>query len=426
VQTLYTLTEHVFTSIYSRSFLFNALVGCDLRMTERRLRVLAVLSHVIQYAAPVFREFAGNVQIDFHVAYCSLRGAEAAHDPEFGAVVQWDVPLLDGYKWTHVPNKGSGEESFFGLFNPGLWKLIRAGNYDAVVCYTGYLRASFWIAYFAAKLSGASFLIGLDAITLSPRDGRTWKTKLKKHLWPRLFRMADQVIVPSSASRDLMLSLGLPSTRVTLVPCTVDNDWWSHKSSLVQRDKVREDWGASPADPVILFCAKLQSWKRPLDVLRAFAQTKLSNGILVFAGDGPLRSHLESEAVSLGLASRVRFLGFVNQSQLPSVYAGADVMVLSSEYEPFAVVVNEAMCCGCPVISSDSVGAARDLIEPVSPELIYPRGNVLALTATLRKIFADRERLKSISVAVRARMNTWSSKENVSATVEAVRGSFRH
>jgi glycosyltransferase involved in cell wall biosynthesis len=394
-------------------------------MSERRLRVLAVLSHVVQYAAPIFRQLASNDQLDFHVAYCSLRGAEAGHDPEFGAVLQWDVPLLDGYSWTHVANKGSGKESFWGLFNPGLWKLVRKGQYDAVICYTGYLRASFWICYLAAKMSGARFLIGLDAITLAARDGHAWKATVKKNLWPRLFGMADQIVVGSSASRDLMLSLGLAEDRVTLVPCAVDNDWWSAQSALVKRDDVRRNWGASPNDPVILFCAKLQAWKRPLDVLHAFAQARLANGLLVFAGDGPLRDRLESEANSLGLASQVRFLGFVNQSQLPAVYTGADVMVVSSEYEPFAVVVNEAMCCGCPVISSDSVGAARDLIIPVSPALVYQCGDIAALTAILKKILVDPPLLNAIKTGARTRMHTWSPEQNIAATVQAIRRSLR-
>jgi glycosyltransferase involved in cell wall biosynthesis len=75
----------------------------------------------------------------------------------------------------------------------------------------------------------------------------------------------------------------------------------------------------------------------------------------------------------MGVADRTRFWGFVNQSQLPAVYTSADLMVLPSEYEPFAVVVNEASCCECPVAVSDRVGAGRDLVEPVNPGLIFPR-----------------------------------------------------
>src|SRR6267378_1996005 len=80
-------------------------------MPDRRYRVLAVATHPVQYMTPIFRRMAEHPLLDFQVAYCSLRGAEAGHDPEFGADIQWDVPLLDGYSWTHVPNRGSAAES---------------------------------------------------------------------------------------------------------------------------------------------------------------------------------------------------------------------------------------------------------------------------------------------------------------------------
>jgi len=390
-------------------------------MSERRLRVLAIASHAVQYASPQFRQLARHEQIDFHVAYCSLRGAEAGHDREFDAMVQWDVPLLDGYEWTHVSNRGSELESFFGLFNPGLWRLIRRGRYDAILCYMGYRHASFWIAYVAAKISGVRFLFGTDATTLAARDERGWKKYLKGFAWPRLFRLADQIIVPSSGTRELMLSLGLPPERVTLTPYTVDNEWWLRQSLNVDRDTVRAKWDAGSEDLVVLFCAKLQSWKRPLDLLRAFAQTDFTKALLVLAGEGPLHSELQAEAIRLGIVSRVRFLGFVNQSQLPSIYTSADVMVLPSGYEPFAVVVNEAMCCACPVISSDAVGAAQDLIAPISPEFIYRCGDIAGLAEILKKISARRSELRALGNAARKHMQSWSPSQNVAATVEAVR-----
>ncbi len=392
-------------------------------MSERRFRVLGVVSHVVQYATPVFRKLASSEEIDFHVAYCSLRGAEPGHDPEFGSVVQWDVPLLDGYGWTHVENRGSGADSFFGLFNPGLWKVVREGHYDAVFCYTGYLRASFWITYLAAKTSGTRFIFGNDAVTMVPRDGRTWKAKLKKILWPWLFRLADQTFASSSPGRDLMVSLGIPEERVTLIPIVVDNEWWERRSAAVQIDEVRKGWGASPRDTVVLFCAKLQPWKRPLDALQAFAEANVQNAIFVFAGDGSMRKQLEEQSGVLGIAGRVRFLGFVNQSELPAVYASADVMVLPSEFEPFAVVVNEAMCCGCAVIASDAVGSARDLIAPVRPDFIYPRGSIERLTELFKQQLGDRGALKRAGESFRTRMRTWSPEENMAATVKAVRRS---
>jgi hypothetical protein len=190
-------------------------------MPERRYRVLAVATHPVQYMTPIFRRMAKHPALDFHVAYCSLRGAEASHDPEFGASIQWDVPVLDGHSWTHVQTRVSGAESFFGFFNPGLWKLIRSGNYDAVLCFIGYVRASFWITCLAAKFSRAAFLFGADATSLTPRDGRNWKIPIKRFFWPHLFRLADQVLVPSSDGGDFTCSLGTSLCFLWDMPCSI-------------------------------------------------------------------------------------------------------------------------------------------------------------------------------------------------------------
>jgi glycosyltransferase involved in cell wall biosynthesis len=189
----------------------------------------------------------------------------------------------------------------------------------------------------------------------------------------------------------------------------------------VNRDTARENLGATSHQPIILFCAKLQPWKRPMDLLQAFAQAAPEESILVFAGEGPQRANLEAEAAQLGIQQRVRFLGFVNQSQLPALYTAANLLVLPSVYEPFAVVVNEAMCCACPVIVSDQVGAARDLVAPVSPQFVFPAGNVQALANVLRIAFADREQLREVGRRGFAHVETHSPQRIIAATVEAVR-----
>jgi glycosyltransferase involved in cell wall biosynthesis len=389
-------------------------------LAERRYRVLAVCSHPVQYTAPLFRKMVLEPRLDLSVAYCSLRGVEASHDPEFGTTVKWDVPLLDGYKWAQVPNRGKGGESFWGLNNPGLARLIHEGKFDAIFCFLTYLCASFWISYFAARRSGSPFIFGGDAWSLLPRSGGSWKIWAKKLLWPRLFSLAAQVIVPSTASRDMMLSLGIPAERISTTPYCVDNDWWKSQSQKVDRNTVRASWGAGPETCIILFCAKLQPWKRPMDLLRAFAQAKVPNGLLIFAGEGAQRTELEQEATALGIGTRVRFLGFVNQSKLPEVYTAADLMVLPSEYEPFAVVVNEASCCGCAVAASDRVGATRDLVAPVDVRLIFPYGDVAALSALLTRLCGEPDELRRLGRTAQSRMDTWSFRQTTAGMIEAI------
>ena len=391
-------------------------------MTERPLRVLLVGSHPVQYSSPIFRLYAKDPRLHILVAYCGLQGAEPHVDQEFGVEVKWDVPLLQDYPWIAIKNRSwcPGLESFFGLFNPGVWSLIRRGKFDAVVLYTGYVYATFWIALAAARMSGAAVLFGTDAHVLSSRDNQGWKLTVKKLLWPWLFRLADAVILPSSGGFALMRSLGIAEERLAMTPYCVDNNWWIAESSRADREAVRRRWNIPEDAPVVLFCAKLQPWKRPQDVLHAFVRAELPNSYLVFAGDGAMRSALESEVVSLKISDRVRFLGFVNQSQLPETYAASDIFVLASEYEPFGVVVNESMLCACPTIVSDRVGAKFDLVREGETGFVFPMGDVRGLSELIKEALQSPERLKRIGEAARERMASWSPSQNLEGLVTAL------
>jgi glycosyltransferase involved in cell wall biosynthesis len=387
-----------------------------------KYRVLIVASHPVQYASPLFREMAAHPRLEIQVAYCSLQGAEEAVDPEFGVRVAWDVPLLEGYPWVHVPNRSSrpGPGRFFGLRNPGLWSLARGGKFDAVIILTGYVYASFWIAIAAAKWTGCPILFGTDAHQLFPLDGKRWKVPIKRFFWPLLFRLADTVIVPSTGGVGLIRSLGIPADRIILTPYVVNNAWWIEQARQCDREAVRRGWSIPGSAHVVLFCAKLQPWKRPMDLLEAFAKLEMPEAYLVIAGEGPLRAKLEQHAKDLGIAARVRFPGFVNQTQVPGLYVASDLFVLPSEYEAFGVVVNEAMLCGCPVVVSDRVGARYDLIREGTTGMVYPCGDVEALSNVLRALLGDPARLRAMSEVARKRMESWAPDDNINGLVAAV------
>ncbi|MGH9716603.1 MAG: glycosyltransferase family 4 protein [Candidatus Acidiferrales bacterium] len=389
---------------------------------NRRLRVLVVCTHPAQYATPVFRLLAKDPRVEFQVAYCSLDGAEPYLDPDFGVEVKWDVALLDGYSWIAMENRSPVRKpgSFFRLFNPDVWRLIRTGRFDAVVLHTGYVCATFWIAMLAAKLSRAGVLFGTDAHDLSPQDQKRWKFWVKKLLWPALFRCADVVIVPSSGGSTLMAALGIRQGRVVVTPFSVDNDWWTEQSRRVDRAAVRHRFGIPNDAIVVLYSAKLQPWKRPADLLRAFARVSCSSSYLIFAGEGPLRATLESEARQLGISTRVRFLGFVNQSVLPGIYTASDVLVLPSEYEPFGVVVNEAMLCGCCAVVSDRVGARFDLVSDGETGFVFRAGDVDSLAGILERIASGSEDMKRLRTAAHIRIKDWSPSANVERLIEAI------
>jgi glycosyltransferase involved in cell wall biosynthesis len=351
-----------------------------------------------------------------------MQGAEPGLDPDFGVTVSWDTSPLEGYSWVHVPNRSlrPGLGRFFGLINPGLWGLIRDGRFE-VVFVSGYFYASAWIAIFAAKRYGIPILFTTEAHSLrSWRAQSKWKLRFKKFYVRRILSLGKMLLTMSSGSFQQLIALGFRESRIVLSPYVVDNDWWTRKAAEVSREDARAALQIPAHSSVVLFCAKLQPWKGPNDLLEAFFRADVPDSYLAFAGDGPLRASLEQRALELGIADRVRFLGFMNQSQLPSVYRAADLLVLPSHYEPFGLVVNEAMLCGLPVAISDRVGAKFDLVHTGENGYIFPVGDVNRLAAILGEILPDSEKRARMAAGARQRMETWSPREYVESLVRAV------
>lgn len=391
-------------------------------MVDAQYRVLIVDSHPTQYAPPLYRRMAQRPGLEILVAYCSLQGAERGLDPEFGVEVEWDIPLLDGYPWVLVQNKSPwpGLGRFWGLVNPGLWKLVRTREFDAVLTYTGYAYASFWVLAAAAKFSRTPLIASADAYNLGGANPKWWKSLLKRLCLPLVYRLYDLVLAPSEATSRFVESLGVARKRIVLSPGGFDSEWWAHEANQADKLEVRRRWGIPEKSSVFLFCAKLLSRKRPQDVLRAFAKIDTSDCYLVFAGDGLMRSQLEAEAEALGVSKRVVFCGFVNQTQLPGLFRAAELLVLSSEWDGCPLVVCEAMSCGCPVVLSDAIPGRFELVRHGVTGYVYPCGNIEALASTLRQALADPAELRKVSASAVKQMEGWSLPIYVEGLLRAI------
>lgn len=391
-------------------------------MPDQRYRVLILATHVVPYASPNYQALANDPRLETLVAYCTLQGAESGLDPEFGARVQWDVPLLDGYKWVNVPNKSlrPGLGHFFGLWNPGLWKLVRRGNFDAIVIYTGYMCASFWLAVFAAKSAGVPVLISTDSTTLQSREAKRWKEWLKPFILRRVYSFVDVIMAASSAAKKLALRLGVPEKRLRVIRCGMSKEAWSASNGKFDRGAIRASWHVPENAPVVFYCAKLQPWKRPLDLLEAFAMANMPGVYLVFAGEGPQRAELEARVCAMGLTEQVRVLGFVNTSQLPSLYHAADLFVLPSAYDSCPLVVPEAMLSGLPVILSDAVLGRLEMIEIGKSGYLYPCADTDSLAGILKTVLGDPQELRQLKEGVRRQMELWTRQEFLDSWVGTI------
>ncbi|HSE27295.1 MAG TPA: glycosyltransferase [Gemmatimonadales bacterium] len=145
--------------------------------------------------------------------------------------------------------------------------------------------------------------------------------------------------------------------------------------------------GITEDQPILLMLGELRANKRVGDAIRALARLRDSRAVLCVAGAGPLLHTWMAMAESLGLGGRVKFLGY--RTDVPALLAGADALVFCTEREGLPRSVMEAMAAGVPVVATDIRGN-RDLLAPTGG-LLYPLGDVNALTHCLSRLLTDRE-----------------------------------
>jgi glycosyltransferase involved in cell wall biosynthesis len=187
---------------------------------------------------------------------------------------------------------------------------------------------------------------------------------------------ADAVIAVSRDLATQATALGADPERVSVVYNGIDTSLF-HPGS---REAAKLSLGYASADPLIVFAGNLVPVKG-LDVLLdalASVQHRRQPFQCALIGDGPLRDSLRSRAETLGLSSRLRFLGARPLLELPSWYRAADVVVLPSRSEGVPNVLLEAAACGAPFIASrvggiPEIAASHSLVEAGDPAKLADR-----------------------------------------------------
>jgi len=379
-----------------------------------------VTSHPVQYQAPLFQKLARHPQIDLTVYYESDFSLQGERDPGFGVPVKWDRPLLEGYRSKFLKNgigMSSGGRSLGSLaIIPEFWH----EQYDAVFIHS-YATLLSLMAYVGAWLSQTPVLLHTESELIRLRGPLT--QAIKRLFLGVLFRGTAGFQAIGLPNRAFYRYYGVPESRIYHTPYSVDNEFFTSEGAkwIAQREQLKVGLGFAPNVPIILFSGKLIPRKRPMDLLRAYAGV-VEEGVaagLLFIGEGELRPVLEQFAREQGL-TQVKIAGFQNQTQLPRYYAVGDVFVLPSEFDPWGLVVNEAMLFSIPVIVSDRVGAGPDLVQDNETGYTYPVGDVMRLRALLKQLVLNTDLRQRMGEAAQERIMHWNYDTCVTEIVRAV------
>lgn len=390
-----------------------------MRGTNLPKRLAVVVSHPIQYLAPLFRHLARHLDLKVFYAHRATKSDQSKAG--FGVGFDWDVDLLSGYESSFLINVASTPalDSFNGCDTPGIGRHLADDRFDAVLVQGWYLKC-FLQAVFAAKRCGMPVLVRGDSHLLTPRSHL--KRVAKSLLFPHFLRMFDAALYAGERSRDYWVHHHYPASKMFFSPHGVDSDWFKARATAESRAALRARLDISSATKIVLFAGKLVPFKRPLDLVPAIARlrTDRMDVCLLVAGAGQLEQELLAIAQSTSVP--IHMLGFCNQSEMPAVYAAADLLALPSDgQETWGLVANEALACGRPLVLSDAVGAAPDLVADGSVGLCFPVGDIEALAQAMRKILFNPPAAR----AIEAKSLTYSLDRAVQGIVQALAVSVR-
>ena len=354
------------------------------------IRLTIVETHPIQYNAPWFRYIARNCpELDLTVLYASRPSREQQAVGYTGAF-EWDSDLYGGYSWQVVRESRSGEsfdsERFDGVDVREIGDAVLATKPDAAMVAGWHSRTQLRAISTCRRHRIPLIYRGDTHLGMGPSGplAPVWRLKTRA----MLSRYAAYLAVGTRA-REYLLANGARPTSIFWSPHSVDNALFAATAEpyldAAGRENARRSFGCSPDDFVVLFVGRFDESKRVPDAIAAVGKLGSSTALIV-VGCSDTTTKKRTEA-ACGPA-RVFWPGFLNQLELGRAYAAADCLVLPSLRESWGLVVNEALATGLPVVVSDAVGSALDLVVPGVTGETFRSTDVDDLAAALDRVRA--------------------------------------
>jgi glycosyltransferase involved in cell wall biosynthesis len=336
-------------------------------------KVLIFASHPIQYQAPLFRLLAKKV--DLIVIYGYNPKPKNQSDAGFGVAFEWDIPLLDGYNYEFATlkndtNANTQNRNGLVLKNPN--QIIEKHHPSIIIVHGWFPRAMVQMIVAAHKKKIPVWVRG-DS-NLQMKESKL-KSNLKNIYFKWLFSKITGFLYVGKLNKALYQYYGVNKKRLVFAPHSVDTNRF-----LKEFD---ESTKVNGNQFVIGFVGKFIPIKNPLELIEAVNLSKYKSNIQIkWIGDGPMMFEIEQLCLKYKLSYSIT--GFLNQGEIVSKgYSDLDLMVLPSYNETWGLVVNEVYCGNIPVIVSDKVGCANDLVRPLNEMLVYDSGNLNSLKRSI-------------------------------------------
>lgn len=371
-------------------------------------KVAFIISHPIQYYVPLLQSLASRGNIEIKVFYTWGEDSISKFDPGFNRVVEWDIPLLEGYPYEFMENVSTdpGTHHFKGIDNPSLINKVEAYQPDKIVVFGWSFKSHLKVLrYFKGRLPiyfrGDSHLL----------TEQSFYKKIIRNIFLRwVYSHVDYAIAVGKNNHDYYRWVGLKENQILFAPHAIDENRYLEKdnTSTIESKQLLEKLNIPKEHVVFLYSGKFEYRKNLQTLIKAKILAKDLPCSLILVGNGPDEEELRQLSKE---DTNIHFMDFVNQSKMPMIYRTSDVFILPSVSETWGLGINEAMNCGLAILASDKVGAAIDLIQ--NNGFIFMAGDYRALSNQMREIVENRSLLNEFKNQSLMIIKNWSIEQLV-------------
>ncbi|TMK71184.1 MAG: glycosyltransferase [Actinobacteria bacterium] len=376
---------------------------------DQALRVAVVSPEPTPYRAPLFDRVSTRPDVELTVVYAArtVAGRTWSVEPHHPSV------FLDGVR---VPGVARLLHHEYPV-TPGITRALAAADPQVVVV-SGWSTFASQAAVAWCRRRRIPYVLLVESHDHGPRPG--WRRAVKGTVVPRLVRPAAGALAVGSLARRSLEARGADAERIRVFANTIDVPAWRHRAAALakRRPELRAGLGFGEEDVVVVSVGRVAAEKGFDTLIRSVADAGDERLALVLAGHGPEQTRLEWLASELGV--RLHTTGHLDSGELARVYVAGDVFALLSSRESWGVVVNEAAASGLPLVLSDQVGAAHDLLRDGENGFLVPAGDAAAAARALRRLAADPVRRSAMGERSQALVGDWDYDSSVESFVAAV------
>jgi glycosyltransferase involved in cell wall biosynthesis len=249
--------------------------------------------------------------------------------------------------------------------------------------------------------------------------GGDWKNRIYERLQLRAFRRFEAVVAVSRLMAEQLARRRVSPSRIHCVP-----NAWAGAAPPLSREAARQALGLPTGGYQIGWVGRFSPEKGPDVLVRALAGLADLPVRATMLGDGPERAAVGAEALRLGVADRITWLGLVPGAA--RLIGAFDLFALSSRTEGTPIVLFEAMAAGVPIVAA-RVGGVPDVVGEGEAVLV-PGGDAVALAAAIRAVIADPTQAAERAAAARRRLATAFAEgpwlDRYEAVYESARGAL--